>query len=504
MSIGSVPPSDLPWTSTESREEIVVSTELAPSALFSRALTAHQQGQLATAEGLYRQALHLQPALADAHNNLGALLFSQGRFDEALASYRQAVRRAPASADAYNNLGILLKNLGRHGEAERAYRQALRLRPDFADSYYNLGLLYAGLGYLAEAETAYRRAMACPAGHAEAPWNLGMLLLSQGRFSEGWPHYEARLDPHKKPPRVDLPPLPWPRWQGQSLAGKRLLIWPEQGFGDEIQFCRYLPLLKAQGAARITLVCKDPLAELFASVEGADAVIPLSAAGKLPRQDFWTLPLSLPLWLQTTPETIPTPIPYLAAPPARLEKWRQRLPTAGLRVGLSWKGSGAHHNDAHRSLAQLRDLAPLWQVPGVSFVSLQKGTGETEALAAPADQPIAALGHQIEDFADSAALVAQLDLVICVDTAVAHLAGALGKRCWVLLPARETDWRWLRGRQDSPWYPGTMRLFRQPQPGQWATLLATLAAELAALVVTSGEPAAATPETRDFLEQTPK
>ena len=222
------------------------------------------------------------------------------------------------------------------------------------------------------------------------------------------------------------------------------------------------------GASRITLVCKSPLKALLETLEGVDMVVFQLEATSLPTHDYWTFPMSLPLYFATTIQTIPAKLPYLSAPLQRLDQWHRNLPTGGLKVGLVWKGSAGHKNDANRSLPGLSTLAPLWALSGITFVSLQKGLGEDEAATPPVGQPILDLGPDIQDFADTAAIVAQLDLVICIDSAVAHLTGALNKPCWVLLPAIGVDWRWLHERTDSPWYPGVMRLFRQTKAGDWS------------------------------------
>jgi hypothetical protein len=256
-----------------------------------------------------------------------------------------------------------------------------------------------------------------------------------------------------------------PRWQGESLVGKSLLVWMEQGFGDEIQFCRYLPLLKAQGAAHITLVCHPPLKTLLETLAGVDAVLAVDdEASELRPHDYWSLLLSLPYQFRTDLGSIPAAIPYLAVPAAAGQRWAGRLADAPINVGIVWQGNPRHLSDHERSLPSLATLAPLWDIPGIRFVSLQKG--RDEAATSPG-QAIVALGPMLQDFAETAAVIAQLDLLISVDTAVVHLAGALGKPSWVLLPAYKTDWRWLRHRPDSPWYPGVMRLFRQRQRGDW-------------------------------------
>ena len=244
----------------------------------------------------------------------------------------------------------------------------------------------------------------------------------------------------------------------------------EAGHGDMIQFCRYAPLLKTMGAAHIALVCHPGLKALFAGLPGVDEVFSLSDEIPESDWDFWSLPMSLPHYCQTRIDNIPATLPYLFADPAKEAKWHAMLPP-GIRVGLVWKGNSRFENDKERSLPSLDVLAPLAAVAGVNFVSLQKGAGEEEARHPPAGMKLLALGESTEDFTDTAAIISGLDLVISVDTAVAHLAGTLGKPCWVLLPDYRTDWRWLTGRADSPWYPGVMRLFRQPASGDWSPVV---------------------------------
>jgi hypothetical protein len=293
--------------------------------------------------------------------------------------------------------------------------------------------------------------------------------LRQGRFEEGWACLEARNWY-----------APWaahlgcPRWQGETLAGKSVLIGYEPGHGDMIQYCRYAAELKAQGAAAITLICHPALKTLFATVEGVDTVLsfddPMPASG----WDFWTPPLSIPYYCKTRLDSIPAKIPYLRAAADSIRKWAALIPKDGLRAGLVWKGNPLFDNDADRSLPSLDVLAPLGAVDGVKFISLQKGAGEEEAMHPPGGLHLTHLGSQLTDFADTAAVIANLDLVICVDTAVAHLAGALGKPCWVMLPDYKTDWRWMSERTDSPWYPGVMRLFRQTTMGDWSDVVADM------------------------------
>ncbi len=439
---------------------------------------AYAMGMRQEAEQYWCCALELFPGSCDAYNNIGMLLAESGRLDEAEAAYRRALALHPGHVEAHNNLGVLLAKLRRPDEAEAVYRAALALRPDYTEARNNLGILLATTERPGEAEDCFRRTLALRPGDADVHYHLALLLLSLGRFGEAWPHYEARYHPEKTRRLVVLPALPFPPWRGEALAGKSLLVWHEQGYGDEIQFCRLLPLLKARGAAHVGLLCKPALAALFHTLAGVDAVYPAVDGQSFPCHDYWVLPMSLPLHLGLGLESIPANLPYLHAEPGRVAQWQARLPTARPRVGLVWKGGEAHGNDACRSLPSLALLAPLWSVSGVAFVSLQKGAGEDEGREPPSGQPLTHLGSDLEDFADTAAIVAQLDLIICVDTAVAHLAGALGKPCWVLLPAVRSDWRWLRGREDSPWYPKVMRLFRQGRSDAWEEVIGRVAEAL--------------------------
>ncbi len=441
-----------------------------------------ERKRLDEAEAAYRKAIAKRPDYAEAHSNLGVLLKEQKRPDEAEAAYRRAIALKPGYAEGFSNLGVLLMEHKRHDEAEAAFRRAIALRPGHADAYSNLGNLLQMLERTGEAETAYRNALAANPDSADARWNLSLLLLKQGRFKEGWPEHEARFSPLRSNRKMAPPPTSLdggtilPQWQGEPLSDRSLLIWSEQGLGDEIQFVRYLNLFQTRGLKHLMLACKPPLKNLFASQNLADRVISTSEwrPERAAQFDFWCYPLSLPLHFSTTLENLPATIPYLRAEPARIKRWATHLPQSAFRVGLVWKGSPTHANDANRSLPSLATLAPLWSVPGIAFVSLQKGAGEDEAGIDLTHQPLTHLGGNIDDFADSAAILSQLDLMICVDTAVAHLAGALGKPCWLLLPKYGTDWRWLEGRTDSPWYPRFMRLFRQSVDGNWDSVVSQL------------------------------
>ena len=423
-------------------------------------------GEVAHAEACFRKAGQTAPDFAEAYANLGLLLDKQGMTDDAEACYRRSIELNPALPEAHLNLGALLAHQKRFDEAESAYKQAISLKPHSPAKWSNLGVLYACMKREREAEQCHRTAMFLDESYAAARFNLSYLLLRQGRFEEGWHCLEARdwygvLTNH----------FTCPRWQGEAVFDKSILISYVAGHGDAIQFCRYAAVLKEQGAKSITLVCHPALKTLFAELEDVDIVISFDDPTPVSGYDFWTPLLSIPYHCKTRIDSIPAKNPYLRAPASRIDKWAALLPEDGLRVGLVWKGSPLFENDADRSLPSLDVLAPLWTVAGVKFISLQKGAGENEAAQPPNGLPLINLGPLLDDFADTAAVVASLDLVICVDTAIAHLTGALGKPCWVLLPEYKTDWRWLVERADSPWYPGVMRLFRQPAMGDWTTVV---------------------------------
>ena len=422
-------------------------------------------GDAAGAEACFREALHLDPAQAESHGNLGFLLESSNA-EEAEACYRQALALNPALAEIHLNLGALLLRQKHLVEAEAACQRALALAPKSSAAWTNLGAVYACMKREQQAEQCHRHALGLDPAYNSARFNLAYLLLRQGRFEEGWHCLEARQWYAALAKRLECP-----RWQGESLVGKSVLIGYEAGHGDMIQFCRYAAVLKAQGAARVDILCHPALVTLFATLNGADAIYPFDQPLPLSSWDCWTPPLSLPYYCGTRIDSIPAAIPYLRAAPERVAKWEALLPQAGIRVGLAWKGNPKYENDADRSLSGLSLLAPLQAVGGIALVSLQKGAGEDDLARVAATWPLLDLGSRARDFADMAAIIANLDLVICVDTAVAHLAGALGKHCWVMLPDYKTDWRWLTDRIDSPWYPHHMRLFRQTASGGWCDVV---------------------------------
>jgi tetratricopeptide (TPR) repeat protein len=442
-------------------------------------------GRLDEAETAYRYALSIRPDLAESHYNLGIVLHAQERLEESEASYRTALSLQPENVAILNNLGGVMQSRGRPADAVACYQKALAIRADLTVAWFNLGTVLKNVLRLPEAEAAYRQALAQRPDYADAQFGLATLLLSLGRYEEGWRLYDARYFMPRFVHRRTLSLLSCPRWQGQSLQGCSLLVWQEDGLGDMIQFGRYLSRLKAMGASRLTVACLPPLRRLLSTVEGVDEVIDLDLAKERTRAKafaYWVSPMSVPLHFglygDAREDAISPPV-YLKPDAALVDHWRARLDALppGLRVGLVWKGNPLHHNDAFRSLPSLALLAPLWEVPGVSFVSLQKGEGEDEARTPPEGQPLLHLGGEVSDFADSAAIVAQLDLVIGVDTSTAHLAASLGTPCWIMLPAQDIDWRWQHGREDSVWYPD-VRLFRQGVQGAWAEVVERVARRL--------------------------
>ncbi len=434
------------------------------------------QKRFEEAEQAYQTALKLNPNDAKAYNNLGVLFKEQKRFDEAEQSYQEALKLNPEYVEAYNNLGVLFAEQKRFDEAEQSYQETLKLNPEYVEAYNNLGVLFAEQKRFDRAEQSYQEALKLDPNHTETQLNLSLLLLRLGEFRQGWQNFESRYHADKKD-RMAIPPkISTPQYLGQELTNKSLLIYLEQGFGDEIQCIRYLPLLKQdKGVKQIMLVCKPPLKSLFANLDCIDHLLDSNEFERIQNLkglDYWVFIMSLPLHFNTTLETIPNQLPYLTSPKAARQRWQHKLPKDSFNIGLVWKGLTIHKNDANRSIPSLSVLKPLWSIDkNITFISLQKGAGEEQASNPPRDQPILHLGNQIQDFSDTAAIVSQLDLVISVDTAIVHLAGSLNIPCWVLLPDYNTDWRWLIGREDSPWYPNSMRLFRQTTNEDWAGVI---------------------------------
>jgi tetratricopeptide (TPR) repeat protein len=450
------------------RDAIKLSPEL-PAAYYILGSLLQRQGQIDEALDLYKKLLVMSPYHADTHNILGSAFQEKGELDDAVACYRNAIQCDKNSYMAYNNLGSALRLQGNIDEAVVSYQKALQIKPDFTGAMNNLGNALRDKGDLGESMSWYRNAIQLTPEFADAHWNLSFALLLAGQFEEGWKEYEW-IWKLKKPQHK----LPQPVWDGADSKGKRILLYAEQGFGDVIQFVRYVPMLADRGA-EVILGCQKELKFLLQSIPGVSSVVAFGEP--MPRFDLQCPLPSLPRFFSTTLDNIPSLVPYLHADIQSISKWRNRLQidNSSLNIGLVWAGSPGHLNDRNRSC--MPDLfLPIARMNGLRLFSLQKEIPERWASDSLTELTLIDYTEDIEDFSDTAGIIMNLDLIISVDTAVAHLAGALGKLVWTLLPFAP-DWRWMLNRDDSPWYP-TMRLFRQPSPGDWASVISKVYDEL--------------------------
>jgi tetratricopeptide (TPR) repeat protein len=471
-------------------------------ALHLLGVVAHQTGDHPRAVVLIRKAIARNPNIAAYHNNLGAALLALDRREEAGIRFAEALRHDPNYAEAHNNAGNLCMREGRPAEAESCYRKALAIKPDYAIAHNNLGGALREQGLLEPARSSYEAAISCTPQYATALSNLGRVLHELGRFeealaafgralaidpalaeahanrattllllgrlAEGWEEYEWRWRvPGFTTPRRDFVQ---PLWDGSPLTGRTIFLHAEQGLGSAIQFVRYVGEVATLGGS-VILECQKPLLRLFAALSRGPQPLVSRVIGKgetPPAFDVHAPLMSLPRLFDTRIETIPAAVPYLSVDEDLIRVWQQRLgSSSALRVGLVWAGNPRHANDRNRSMPADRFL-PLVESGLASFFSLQMGAAANEA-AHLAGTPIRDLTPEIADFADTAAVLRNLDLVISVDTAVAHLAGALARPVWMLVPF-VPEWRWLLEREDTPWYP-TMRLFRQRATGDWAGVI---------------------------------
>lgn len=437
----------------------------------NRGLALLQLGRTRDALLELDQAVRLRADTVDAHTNRSMALYLLGRFDEALEAVDRALFLNARSPQAHNNRALILGELDRGTEALASCDKALALAPGYTDALANRAVLLLALHRLPEAIECSAAVLAALPDSAEAHWAAGIVRLTAGDLPGGLPEYEWRW--RKADFRTPVRDLKVPLWRGdEPLAGKTILIHPEQGLGDTVQLARYAPLLAARGA-RVVLEVQPVLRELLASVPGVTRVI--AWGDPLPSLDYHCPLMTLPLAFGTTLATIPATVPYVSADPGRVARWQERLgPRTRPRVGLVWAGSAFHRNDRRRSLA-LATLLPLLEA-GVEVISLQRDLREADTAVLKAEPRLRHVGDELEGFADTAGVLACLDLLVTVDTAPAHVAGALGLPFWLLLP-HTPDWRWLLARSDSPWYP-TARLFRQPAPGNWAPVVAEVAAAL--------------------------
>jgi tetratricopeptide (TPR) repeat protein len=424
-----------------------------------------EKGRLDEAIECFQMVTHKHPGFAPAFFNLGRAFQIKSQFDDAVLNYREAVKLNPSDAETYNNLGTALYEKGEIAEAVKCYRKAMELKEDLDTAHCNLGITLHQQGYFDEALLSYRKALLINPELADAHLNMSYILLSRCNFKDGWKEFEWRWKTGEFISQQRA--LPKPAWDGSDIAGKTILLTSEQGFGDVIQFVRYAPLLAGRGA-KVIVECLKEMNSLLQTVEGIHQII---VKGKtLPDFDIHCPLLSLPYLFNTTPETIPANIPYLHAGNDLLQIWREKFQPNNdkHRIGIAWAGNPRHSNDRNRS-CQPEIFLPLTENKAVSLFSLQK-----DSYTVQSDNVIKKMGmidytNEINDFSDTAAFIMNLDLVISVDTAVAHLAGALGKPVWLLLPF-VPDWRWMLDREDSPWYP-TMKLFRQPQPCDWGSII---------------------------------
>ncbi|MGA2582013.1 MAG: tetratricopeptide repeat protein [Tepidisphaeraceae bacterium] len=411
-------------------------------------------------------AATLDPHNADTQEILGNILMDQSNFFSAIAAYERGVKLKPNAAMNHQNLGRALAITDDLQRSVAAFEKAVALDPNSVEVLFQLGSSLYELGEIDRAIECFQKAIALNPGHAASHWNRGQALLLKGDLARGWPEFDWRM----KIPALNLSPthLRRPLWDGGNVDGQTILLYSEQGFGDTLQFSRYIPIVADKGA-KVVFACSPSLLNLIRQSQPRATVFSNLAAP--PRFDvFCPLP-SLPRAFDTTIETIPANIPYITADATRIDAWRNRLAgESRLKIGLAWAGSPLHTNDRRRSLPPAA-LAPLSEATNAAFYNMQLEKEPDPGI------PLIDWTNALQNFSDTAALIANLDLIISVDTAVAHLAGAMGKPVWLLLPF-VPDWRWMLAREDSPWYP-TMRLFRQPRRHDWETPIRQIAAELA-------------------------
>jgi tetratricopeptide (TPR) repeat protein len=422
----------------------------------------------------FEHVLKLEPRFIGARANMGNALARLGRHEEALAHYEAVLAVHPDHAETHLNRGSTLAALGRGAEAFEAYGRALALRPDYVRARIGRGAALHSLNRHREALAEFANVPDGDGSGADARHNEALSLLTLGDYRRGFERYEARWSRSGMPRRRSLGK---PLWLGEyPLSRKTILVHAEQGLGDTIQFVRYVPLL-ARAGATVVIEVQAPLRGLLSRVAGVSAAV---ARGEpLPPYDVHCPAGSLPLALRTEVATIPVDIPYLAASAERIDKWRPRIESLpSPRVAIAWSGQPTHLNDRNRSIALAR-LAPLLAAGKGSFIGIQRDLRQGDADLLARFPNVMHVGADLDDFDDTAAVAALADLVISVDTSVVHLAGAMGRPVWVLLPF-QPDWRWMLDRDDSPWYP-TARLFRQPTPGDWESAVAQVAVALARL-----------------------
>jgi len=435
--------------------------------VFLAAIKAHSAKKYNEAINHYTMALSLLPDDPVLLTNLGVALRAQDRFKASEACYRRAIAVKPDSPGAYSNLGNVLRRLGRLKEAVACHRRAVELDRKFIDAYYNLGLVLQDMGKLDEAIRLFNHCLKFKPGDDRINWDKSLAQLAKGDFVNGFELYEYRWKREEITARHFRQPL----WDGSSLKDKTIFVYSEQGFGDTLNFCRYLPLV-AETGGKVVFECQP---ELLSLLEGMDGVHKVIAGGdRIPDFDVQIPLISLPRIFQHDIDSIPRQCPYIKPPgdagfPVHVPQGTK------FKVGIVWAGKPTHKNDHNRSVS-IENFLPLASIPGVTLYSLQKGPETAQREESGCGFLVRELGSGCEDFADTAKIMAQLDLIITVDTSVAHLAGALNLPVWVAIPYNP-DWRWMRKRKDSPWYP-SMTLFRQKNPGDWTPVFNKILSEL--------------------------
>lgn len=432
--------------------------------LLKSAFTYYQAGNLPQAEHICREILKVQPDNADICNNLGLILTRKGQPDDAILYYKKAIRLDPTLVDAYYNLGIIFQDKMQLGEAIEYYSKALRLDPVLIDAHYNMGIAFRDVMKINEAIACYKNAIQLDPNFTFAHFNLSLALLLSGNFREGWEEFKWRWKIKELSQRRNFLQ---PQWNGANIPGKTLLLHAEDGFGDTIQFVRYASLI-AHHDTKVIVECQKELTSLIQNVDGISQVV--SYGDELPDFDFYCSLLRLPYLFRMTLENLPARTPYIKPSPSLTEKWRKRMKNdnSKFKIGLVWSGSAREGKLRYRS-CPFEFFSVLTEFDNITFYSLQKQLPENKLINIPRDMKFVDYMKEIDNFSDTAGLIENLDLVISVDTAVAHLAGAIGKQVWTLV-SFPPDWRWMLDRNDSPWYP-TMKLFRQPSQGEWQVVI---------------------------------
>jgi len=437
--------------------------------MMRHAAAAHRAGRLPEAVAIYNRLLQRFPFNAELHNNIGVALRAMGRFEAAIAHYRQSLALEPNNAAHHSNLGNALRSVSRCEEALQHHFRAVGIADNYVEGFFNLGLTLRDMGRLEEAQGCFQRVLQLTPTHPRAQVEIAVTKLMRGDLAAGFAEYEAR----RQLPEHPQPEFREPAWNGEDLAGKRLLVYPEQGLSDGLQFVRYVPLLRARGARVVALV-QPLLRDILRLSDLLDEVV---AEGEpLPGFDYHVSILSLPALLG--PNAAPASVPYLVAP----ERSRIRLGTQArtkLKVGIFWAAMPGQQLDRNRSCL-LSEFMALADNPDVLLFSLQGGSAQQDIDQIGAAGLVHDVGRGIFDFAEAATVLTQLDLLISIDAPIAHLAGGMGLPAWVLLP-HTADWRWMVNRADSPWYP-SLRLFRQPAAGDWRSVMTQVRTSLGALL----------------------